>query len=70
MEDRIKRIVERDGVSRKEAISSIKKSDKTRASYHNYYSEHKWGSPDTYDIMINSKIGVDKAVKILAMMAR
>lgn len=70
MEDRIERIIQRDNISRKEAISSIKKSDKTRAAYHNYYSEHKWGSPETYDIMLNSKIGIDKIVKILASLAR
>ncbi len=70
MEERINNVIERDGVTRKEAVSCIKKSDKTRASYHNSYSENKWGSPDTYDVMVNSKIGVDKIVKFLAMIAR
>ncbi len=69
-ETRVKNIMERDGVSEKEALSDIKKSDKTRAAYHNFYSDRKWGKPECYDAMFNSAIGVDPIVKTLVMLCK
>ena len=65
LEDRINYLIERDNISRKEAVSSIKKSDKARASYHNFHSDLKWGDHESYDIMLNSNLGIDKIVNIL-----
>ena len=70
IEDRIEYVIKRDGVDRKQAISKIKKTDKTRSSYHNFYSDTKWGETESYDIMIDSSIGVDKAVNILKLLYR
>ena len=39
--------------------------DKKRASYYNFYSDKKWGKADTYDLCINSSIGIDESVKII-----
>ena len=65
MEDRIDRICEYEHISRKEAESLIKKEDRKRANYHNYYADTKWGSAKTYDLCINSAIGVEKAAEII-----
>lgn len=70
LEDRINTVCQRDGISRKQAISKIKKSDKTRASYHNFYSNTKWGDSESYDIMLNSSLGIDKIVNILKQLYR
>ncbi len=65
MEARIDRICEFEKISRKEAEALIKKEDKKRANYHNYYADTKWGSTKTYDLCINSAIGVEKAAEII-----
>ena len=41
----------------------IVKTDKSRASYYNYYSSKKWGRASTYDLCINSSVlGIDGTV--------
>lgn len=65
MENRIDRICEYEGVSRDAAATTIKRADKKRANYHNYYSDTRWGSRMAYDICVNSKIGIDVAVDVI-----
>ena len=44
----------------------IKKEDKARASYYNYYTSKRWGEMKGYDICINtSKYGIDKTIDLL-----
>lgn len=44
----------------------IKKTDKKRASYYNYYSDKKWGVVSNYDLCLNSsKIGIDNTVLLI-----
>lgn len=69
IERRIARVSEYEGISKAEAADIIKKTDKKRASYHNYYSELKWGSAISYDICIDSKIGIENAAKLIAELA-
>ncbi len=69
IERRIDRIVEHEGISRKEALSVIKRADKKRESYHNYYSDTRWGSRAAYDLCINSCIGTDAAAEIIKIAA-
>lgn len=64
-DSRIKRVSEYDNISHDEAAELIRKTDKKRASYHNYYSELKWGAATSYDLCINSKIGVENAAKLI-----
>ena len=54
VKDRIKRLVETEGVSERQAKKMIKQTDWERSSYHNYYTKQKWGDPGNYDLMINS----------------
>lgn len=65
MNVRVRRIMERDNLSEEKAIEKIKKYDKRRAAYHNYYSDSKWGDMSAYDVCINSKIGIVKVVEML-----
>lgn len=64
-DSRIKRVSEYENISRDEAAEQIRKTDKKRASYHNYYSDLKWGAATSYDLCINSKIGIENAAKLI-----
>ena len=66
VEERIKRIVETEHVTERQAKKMIKQTDWERSSYHNYYTKQKWGDPGNYDLMINSaRTGIQKAVEII-----
>lgn len=66
METRIKRIAEVNNVSESEAKSTIKKADKKRASYYNFYSDRKWGDAGIYDLSINSSVlGIEGTADII-----
>lgn len=65
MESRIKTVMERDHLLRTQAEKKIQKTDKSRATYYNFYSDRRWGDRHNYDIVINSSIGVKHVVGIL-----
>lgn len=66
-ESKVKRVMEREGLDEKAALSKMKKSDKVRKTYHNFYCENKWGDSRSYDMCINTaRIDEDTAVKIIA----
>lgn len=62
---RIQRVAEYEGITHDEAAELIRKTDKKRASYHNYYSELKWGDATSYDVCLNSGIGIENAAEII-----
>ena len=52
--------------SEKEAEEFLKKADKARTSYYNYYTEKIWGAAESYDLCINSSFyGIDKTVEFI-----
>ena len=63
IENRIERVTSMHHISDKEALKIIKHSDKQRAKYHEHYSNTKWGDPHSYDIVVNTGMGIDKAVE-------
>lgn len=66
-ESKMRRVMEREGLDEKVALNKMKKSDKMRKTYHNFYCENKWGDSRSYDLCINTgKIDIDTAVKIVA----
>lgn len=44
----------------------IRKKDKERVAYYNYFADDAWGKVQTYDLSVNSDIGIDAAVKLAA----
>lgn len=67
LSDRIQRKMKLLNISEKEALSLIRKTDKERKAYYNYYTEKDWGKPGNYDFCINSsKYGIDKTVDLIA----
>ena len=50
----------------KEAKDMITKTDKSRASYYNYYTNKKWGAARSYNLCIDSsKLGIDYAIEAI-----
>ncbi len=71
MEERIKRIVKQHSLTEPNAKALIKKTDKKRASYYNFYTGKTWGAPENYDIMIDTSVfTVGGAAKIVADAAK
>ncbi len=60
---RLKRAVEKYGVSQKKAGEVILKTDKGRANYYSYHVGEKWNNLNNYDLVIRSDLsGIDNAV--------
>lgn len=68
---RVQRLVEQYGdLNEKKAADQMVKTDKRRASYHNFYADTRWGSSDSYDLTVDSlKTGIDKTVELIAQYA-
>lgn len=65
---RVERLVEQYAdLNPKKAADQMVKTDKRRANYHNFYAETKWGSCESYDLVVNSlKTGIDNTVDLIA----
>lgn len=67
IEVRIERVAARMNIDAQKAEEFIHKTDKERASYYNYYTDHKWGRIENYDMVIDSsKISIDQTVNLIA----
>lgn len=63
---RVKRIMELQNLSQKDALNKIKRVDKARMTYHNRYSKYPWGTAIGYQLCINSSfLGVDGTTEII-----
>ena len=63
---RIKRIAGKYNKTPKEAKDMITKTDKSRASYYNYYTNKKWGAAKSYNLCVDSgKLGIENSVKTI-----
>ena len=60
LEDRVKRVSERLGISPEEARTRIGRQDRTRETYYNFFTFGNWGAASDYDLCIDSSIlGID-----------
>ncbi len=62
---RVKTVAARLGISEPKAKEIMKKTDKRRASYYNYYTQLKWGDIKNFDLALNSKVGDDKVIEMI-----
>ena len=63
---RIKRIAGKYNKTPKEAKDMITKTDKSRASYYNYYTNKKWGAAAGYSLSIDSSVlGIEGAAQAI-----
>ena len=66
MEDKIKYICENYGKTPEKAPDVIRKNDKQRSSYYNYFTNKKWGDSRGYDLCINRSIlGIEGTVDLI-----
>ena len=59
-DDRVSREMKRHQLSEKDAVALVKKMDKQRRSYYNYYTDRTWGDPHNYDPVSYTHLDVYK----------
>lgn len=65
-EYRVKRAIEVYGIEEKHAENYVKRIDKQRTSYYNYYTDKRWGQPQNYQLCLDSSVlGIDDTVKFI-----
>ena len=68
---RIAHIMKQNNVGESEALDMLKKTDKRRVNYYNFYTGRKWGAFENYHFSLNSAfLGLDGTAEIIADVAR
>jgi cytidylate kinase len=66
VETRVQTVMERQSLPRAEAADLVRKMDKTRSNYYNYYTDKEWGVASSYHLSFDSSLlGVDKTVEFI-----
>lgn len=64
--DMIKRIMERNQLNEKEAVHRMKHMNRMRKQFFDFYSDTRWGHPESYDMMLSSsRFGTDGCVNMI-----
>ena len=67
MFEKKRRIAERYDIEKPRIEEFIRKTDKRRANYYEYYTDLKWSAASNYDLTVNSSvIGIEGAVKLIS----
>ena len=65
-EDCIVRVMEHDGITRRDAENKIEKIDKQRADYYKYYTGKDWYDARNYDFCLDTtSMGYEKLVEVV-----
>ena len=56
MEYRVKRLMKNEGLNQDEAEELMRRKDRTREAYYNFYTFGAWGQADNYDLCVDSSI--------------
>ncbi|MBQ7337776.1 MAG: cytidylate kinase-like family protein [Clostridia bacterium] len=72
MPHRVRRVMERTGeTSLERAEAEVRKKDKCRATYYNFYTDRRWGDRSNYDLVINTAtVDYHTAVDLLELYVR
>ncbi|MDR3113632.1 MAG: cytidylate kinase-like family protein, partial [Endomicrobium sp.] len=66
IEDRIKRVCEKENITKEKAANALEKADKERAKYYGYYTGKSWGCALSYHICLNSsRFGIDGTAELI-----
>jgi cytidylate kinase len=69
-DSRRQRAIANYGVPPELAEKTLKKQDKKRAEYYNFYTHRTWSAAETYDLTLDTDLlGVDGTVEIIAAVA-
>ena len=64
IESKKARVMEKYDLEAKAALNRMKKEDKVRKTYHNFYADGKWGDSRSYDLCVNSStLGLDQTLQ-------
>ncbi|HQF10702.1 MAG TPA: cytidylate kinase-like family protein [Paludibacteraceae bacterium] len=64
--DRIARVCRDQKMTEEKAMDYIKKMDKKRADYYNYYTDKQWGAAASYHLCINSSaLGIEETISYI-----
>ena len=70
LEHRVERIMQVEGVDEDKARELIKKTDKQRRSYYNFYADGNWGLRSNYDLMLRTDgHSLEELVELIAAYA-
>mgnify|MGYP002104100957 CR=1 FL=1 len=70
-EDRIRRIAARYELSDREAADAVRRVDRKRKFYYESHTDKTWGSPDSYQVMLNvSLLGMERTVDCIKAIYR
>lgn len=70
MEQRIQRIMEVDGVSKRDAPSRINRKDRDRKDYYYFHTGQEWGKLTNYDLCLNTTtLGYEGCAEIIRSIA-
>ena len=64
--DRVARIASRNRLDEPQARARMRKTDRMRRRYFDFYADTQWGDPESYDVMLSSSYyGVDGCVEMI-----
>lgn len=65
-QDRIERLCSLHAISEKTALELMRKTDKSRAEYYNYYTYKTWGAASSYHLCVDSSVlGIEGTVDFI-----
>ncbi|WP_294143285.1 cytidylate kinase-like family protein [uncultured Sanguibacteroides sp.] len=66
LDERVKTVMHRENISEHDASELVRKMDKTRPGYYNYYTDKEWGVASSYHLSIDSSLlGIDRSVDFI-----
>ena len=66
MEERVKTVMNRQHIPEQDARELVRKMDKTRPNYYNFYSDKEWGVAASYHLSVDSSLlGVEGTVDFI-----
>ena len=69
-EARVERVMARDKISERDATAIVKRHDKQRASYYNFFTDKTWGDGKSYHLSIDSSLlGISETCDIICSFA-
>ena len=64
--ERLARVMDRNHMPEEDAAAALKKVDRQRAVYYNFYTGKQWGAPESYHLTVDSSIlGVEGTARLL-----
>ncbi len=71
MQTKVQRCLKYYGIDEATARERIRKIDKRRANYYNYFTDKTWGNTNSYDMSLDcGRFGVDGCAELIAQAAR